>query len=59
MLNLDPAVAHLSQGTVFKSKQHAAVDADWSEWAVFADLDEAEDAGGLRFVEEVGHGEPL
>lgn len=59
MLNLDPAVAHLSQGTVFKSKQTTAVDADWSEWAVFADLDEAEGAGGLRFLEEVGHGEPL
>lgn len=59
MLNLDPSVVHLSQNWLFKSKQTVRVDADWSEWVIFANLDEAEGARGLRFIKEITHGEQV
>ena len=64
MLNLDPTIVHLSQSLLFKSKYKAVTDTDWSEWVIFANLEEAEGARGLRFIKEIGHkeighGEPL
>ncbi len=49
-LNVDVSVAYLSQRQIFTVQSSMVADEDVNEWAVFADLNEAETTGGLHFV---------
>jgi len=59
-LNIDATIAHLHHQQLFETQSDDFAK-DVTEWAVYADLEEAEMTAGLRFItkQEKDHGKSL
>lgn len=56
-LNLEPDAARLDGARLYRAMSGDTLEADLVEWALYTDLNEAERAGGLRFLPEVEVGD--